>query len=792
MLLINTNMDLTQTKLTKSEWDFLELPVSPKEKSILKLLFDSRKDINVSFNNSNSLLKFIKIHNDNMEPFHFYIFEKYLKSYMVKINKKYSHTYKVTRNKKVQLKKIDLMRMKNLDKKIEKIKHELYEFIILKNIELFFKENKSGRYYYTLTQLLKNNICHLNTYVLGYVKDILIKYKSSIEYNSIIENAHEFIERNDTMLKYSDVKLYQHQKNILDTINNNNEYLILYQAPTGTGKTITPIGIKKRIVFVCAAKHIGLQLAKSCISMEIPIAIAFGCRDTSDIRLHYFAAKDIIRNRRTGGIFRVDNSVGDKVEVIISDVQSYLYAMRYMMAFNEAKDLLWYWDEPTITLDYEDHEFHKILEKNWKENEIPNIVLSSATLPDDKELHSMIMSYQRKFQKGQKFNVVSYECQKTIPIIKSNGETIMPHFEFDNCKDLKRCVKYLNINKTILRHFDVNEISRFIMKMHKKNLVKDAYKMNNYFDDISDINIMSLKLYYLKLLSKMKEPDLQKIRKLLQGQKKYESVIKITTNDAYTLTDGPTIFLTNDVKKIAKFYLKVTNIPELELEELMTIIVNNDNIMKDIETISMEEDQRLAKLDEKKIDKEVKDNTREKKYQEDFIEKIRLLKSKLLEVQLKKRYIPNSEEHFKLWCNKKKRGFTSDLDDDIVQKIMLLDVQKEWKVLLMMGIGVFTTHDNLKYVDIMKKLAEKQKLYLIIASSDYIYGTNYQFCHGYLSKDLENMTQEKMIQAFGRVGRQDKQKNYSVRLRNDKLIEKILFKEENKMEVYNMNKLFSD
>ena len=40
-------------------------------------------------------------------------------------------------------------------------------------------------------------------------------------------------------------------------------------------------------------------MAKSCISMEIPIAIAFGCRDTSDIRLHYFAAKDITRNRRT-------------------------------------------------------------------------------------------------------------------------------------------------------------------------------------------------------------------------------------------------------------------------------------------------------------------------------------------------------------------------------------------------------------------------------------------------------------------------------------------------------------
>jgi hypothetical protein len=785
-------MDLSQTKLTKSEWDYLELPVNKKEKAILQLLFNSRKDINVSFNNSNSLLKYMKISNDNLEPFHYYVYMTYFQRDINKINRSHDEVFRVERQKKTKLKKIDEMRMKNLNKKILILKKELYEFIIIKNIKLFFENNYSCEYYYTLTQLLKNNITKLNIYVLEYVNMLLVKYKGKIKYDKLIKNAHAYIERNDTMLKYSDVKLYEHQQKILNTVNNENNFMVLYQAPTGTGKTLTPLGIKKRIIFVCAAKHIGLQLAKSCISTEIPIAIAFGCRDTSDIRLHYFAAKDIIRNRRTGGIFRVDNMVGDKVEVIISDVQSYLYAMRYMLAFNEPSDLLWYWDEPTITLDYENHEFHNILQKNWKENEIPNIVLSSATLPDDKELYPMIMSYQRKFENGIKINVVSYECQKTIPILKMNGETMMPHFEFDNCKDLKRCVKYLNTNKTMLRHFDVNEISRFIIKMHKKGLVKDAYEMNNYFEDISEINIMSLKLYYLKLLSKMKENDLQKIRKHLTVEKEHNSVIKITTNDAHTLTDGPTIFITNDVKKIAKFYLKVSNIPEKELIDLMNIIVNNDYMMKEIERATIEEDQRLAKIDEKKLDKEVKENTREKQYQEDYIEKIRLLKSKLLEVQLKKRYIPNSPEHFKLWCEgSKNKGFASELDDEVVQKIMLLEIDREWKILLMMGIGVFTTHDNLKYVDIMKKMAEQQKLYLIIASSDYIYGTNYQFCHGYLSKDLKNMTQEKMIQAFGRVGRQDKQKNYSVRLRDDKLIEKILFKEEDKMEVKNMNKLFS-
>ena len=115
-----------------------------------------------------------------------------------------------------------------------------------------------------------------------------------------------------------------------------------------------------------------------------------------------------------------------------------------------------------------------------------------------------------------------------------------------------------------------------------------------------------------------------------------------------------------------------------------------------------------------------------------------------------------------------------------------------------MGVGVFIKEnvndikkDNIKYMEIMKKLAEDQKLYLIMASSDYIYGTNYQFCHGYLGKDLENMTQEKMIQAFGRVGRRNNQLDYTIRLRDDSLVEKLFMKENDKIEVKNMNKLFS-
>ena len=77
-----------------------------------------------------------------------------------------------------------------------------------------------------------------------------------------------------------------------------------------------------------------------------------------------------MRNRKSGSICKVDNLVGDKVEIMICDIKSYLIAMRYMLAFNDRDNVILYWDEPTISMDYEHHEIHVTIEENWKENEI--------------------------------------------------------------------------------------------------------------------------------------------------------------------------------------------------------------------------------------------------------------------------------------------------------------------------------------------------------------------------------------------------------------------------------------
>jgi hypothetical protein len=52
------------------------------------------------------------------------------------------------------------------------------------------------------------------------------------------------------------------------------------------------------------------------------------------------------------------------------------------------------------------------------------------------------------------------------------------------------------------------------------------------------------------------------------------------------------------------------------------------------------------------------------------------------------------------------------------------------------------------------------------------------------------MTQEKLVQAIGRVGRNKLQQTYTVRLRNSDMIDKLFLPEIDKIEAKNMNRLF--
>lgn len=835
-------MDFNQRKLTKMEWESIEVPVSMKEKEILKMIIAGYHDSNHKYNSNNTILTFMKIsYEESIEQ---YIYDTYFKEAINNLKKKYELSDKFTssieKTKKVKLKKSDIIRLETnkIENLLEK-KDEIYEYVLIDLVEKFLKytskkNDRSSLYYYTLVQIIDANVKSPNEYVISFTKCILDEYKKNISIKKLVTRADSYIENNKYLTKYCDTELYDHQKRLFQLFkgkrekNSASSYLALYTAPTATGKTMSPIGLSEnhRIIFVCAARHVGLALAKSALSIQKKVAFAFGCECTEDVRIHWFATSSFVKRdtgesiRLKNGSYKTDHTDGSKVEIMICDIKSYLYAMYYMCSFNDKNNIITFWDEPTISLDYESHENHELITQIWSKNVIPNIVLSSATLPKQEEMYNLIRDYKFKFTNASIHNVSSSDCRKTIPLIDPLGKVIMPHLlKNQDFIELRKTIIHIQNNPTLLRYLDLFEISRFIEFMFKNNIIdkESEYKLDKYFPTVSSITMETLKNYYIDVLSLLDEETYDTMKTYFENNKSYRIGdenngsnvgMLITTKESWTLTDGPTIFMTKTPETIGKFCLQQASIPSHLLDSIYNAIQYNTKVGKKIMKLEKQIEDMMNIPEENNnqnngqankkhsSDNKIKDTKEIRSLEKDMEQLQTLLKS----IQLDSEYVPNSKNHIDKWISKELKEMIQSSENQPyfipanehnIQKIMELgNVENIWKLLLIMGIGMFSENVAPEYLEIMKSMAEKQELLVIIATDDYIYGTNYQFCHGYIGKDLSDMTQDKIIQALGRVGRNNIQQRYSVRFRTDVVADKLFKPQDNKIEVMNMNRLF--
>jgi hypothetical protein len=274
------------------------------------------------------------------------------------------------------------------------------------------------------------------------------------------------------------------------------------------------------------------------------------------------------------------------------------------------------------------------------------------------------------------------------------------------------------------------------------------------------------------------------------------SGVLLTTADAHTLTDGPTIYLAEDIEKVGRFYIQQSKIPETVFSTIQQKIDKNNLIQKQMKRLEKEVELKTgAVTSDDKSSKKAEKEPASKDVQR-MLEQIQDMRAAMNTVHLNSMYIPNTKQHLEIWspktnvANQIKNAFVPNVDEEDVREIMELDVENQQKLLLILGIGVFSRSSDSRYSEIMKRLAYEQRLFLIIASSDYIYGTNYQFCHGFIGKDLTNMTQQKTIQAIGRIGRSNIQQEYTVRFRDDGVCERLFRKSPDNLEATMMNRLF--
>jgi len=889
-------MYFQQSKLSKSEWEHCEVPVSSEETKILCLIRDGFYNTNIKYNDNQSIAQYMKIeHSPEIEIF---LYTKYFKPKIEEMVKDCQITYELTQfinttfSKNKQLKKMDIIRLSNLDTNIEKQSENIYEFVLLdfcKNIFLCEKtqdvlkktNNKItihpiSFYIYNLVQLHKiycSGSVVTNKWVIQFITHVIDKYiKNKNHMNKLITeifyNSQEYIEKNSFILKYENKTLYDHQKQLFglfnEKTNDQNETnpsssrLVFYTAPTGTGKTLSPLGLsnKYKIIYICASRHIGLAFARNAISINKRVAFAFGCETASDIRLHYFSAKDYEINNKSGGIYKVDNSNGERVEIMICDLASYLVAMYYMLSFNNERECIMYWDEPTILMDVtRPHPLHETIHQIWKNNTISNIVLSCATLPTENELLDVIEDFSMKFDFVKIHTINSYECKKTLSLINKDKYTVLPHLFFKDHNDIISCVNNCRKNRSILRYFDLKEIIRFIVLLLKSNdnILTPLLDIHTYFRTIEEITMNEIKLYYLTILSEIPKDKWSKIYEMAkktqtvywnekkvtsnnENLKKFKSLdgkyedckentitrmsslqsvfvlpntnssinasshsslpisstegIQLTTSDAHTLTDGVSIFFAEDVEKIGRFLIHQSKIPETVILNITNKILLNQKKNEQIKNISNLINDKIGKDNEKERKMEKDNFTPEVKRMMNLLES---LKSEIHSISLEQRYIPNTHQHQVIWWdaeNMVTNAFVPNIDQCSAEEVLGLDVNTQMKLLLLMGIGVFSNESNSKYMEIMKRLVYEERLYLIIANCNFIYGINYQMCHAFFGKDLKEMTQQKIIQAIGRIGRGNIQQEYTIRIRDDDIFNRLFLPQERNVEAENMCRLF--
>ena len=199
-------MDITkQTKLSRAEWNSVEIPVPDNEKLILNLIVSGFNDVNVRHNNNKSLLGIAKVEkSDSIESL---FYTKFFKPIIQGIINQIKHKVKSDNPilafnvKDVDVKKLktaDAIRVENVKSQIESNRDSIVEYTFLEftkqMLVKYYKADASAFtqgaqpyafYLYSLIQLRKISVPYLNKYVMSFI-DICIHNINTIRYKHII------------------------------------------------------------------------------------------------------------------------------------------------------------------------------------------------------------------------------------------------------------------------------------------------------------------------------------------------------------------------------------------------------------------------------------------------------------------------------------------------------------------------------------------------------------------------------------------------------------------------------
>ena len=138
-------MDFTQKKLTRAEWESIEIPIAPNEKEIVQMICRGYHNLAIRENQHTSLFSIIKI--TPTKEMEYALFQKYFQPWISHLFPHFSTApcpqpedkhadlnkiLEITKSTQtIQLKSADRIRMEHLDETIQQNRSNIFEFLLL-------------------------------------------------------------------------------------------------------------------------------------------------------------------------------------------------------------------------------------------------------------------------------------------------------------------------------------------------------------------------------------------------------------------------------------------------------------------------------------------------------------------------------------------------------------------------------------------------------------------------------------------------------------------------------------
>jgi hypothetical protein len=513
--------------------------------------------------------------------------------------------------------------------------------------------------------------------------------------------AHPFFE-------IVDVKRKPHQERIIEFVQTNPApSLALYGATMGEGKTLTPVAFSAdHGIFVCGAREPALAFSRACVNLGVPMAVAFGCADEAGVRVHFNAAiKD-----KTG---RVDNSNSEKVRWTVCDLFSFQVAAAYMKA---KPNLVIVLDELFFGTNEPEHPVHALLQSFWRHVlAVPSrVILMSATLREH-DLEPALVQYKAVYPQAQILYVGSDAClASATQIATKENALVLPHgCEGADLKGNPHLLRYVNLQTAA-------EYATCSFVNPTPAAVKGAYA---------------------------EVPNGAPTCPTLDG------CMLFTQKDARVFETGPCLYMTSNTAVVCRYCLESASIPPQMLSTLRANLAHNQKILAEVavKTKQMEDKNRADEKKEKKM-AEGRDKPEVKLLKEE----IKRLTAALKPVNLPESYIPNTEAHKRRFGNT--AGFCSNIDADAAATVLAIEgLPDNYSILFLMGIGVMS-HAHPQYLALVKSMLDENRLFMVVADQDFLWGTNFDFRYMIVAADLcangvHKLTPDMLQQMLGRVGR---------------------------------------